>query len=75
MSIRPTAEDPAWEAERRRAGVTAFLAGTAASFAFLAFFPGLPTSSTGARSSPLAVGGITRWARRSHMTRRRTTIR
>ncbi|MEU7602512.1 hypothetical protein [Streptomyces sp. NPDC041003] len=67
---------PAREATRRRAGIPAFLTGAAASFAFFAFFPGLPhVIDWGAIITSLAVGGLARWAWRSHMARRHTTFR
>uniref|UniRef100_A0AAU2JTT2 Uncharacterized protein n=1 Tax=Streptomyces sp. NBC_00049 TaxID=2903617 RepID=A0AAU2JTT2_9ACTN len=77
MTTPPTPEDPAWEAKRRRAGITAFLTGCAASFAFFAFFPGLPhVIDWGAILVSLTVGGLSRWAWQSHMTRRKhTTLR
>ncbi|CAM5529180.1 hypothetical protein SAVIM338S_04087 [Streptomyces avidinii] len=72
MAAQPTPEDPAWEAKRRRAGLIAFLAATAASFAFFAFFPGLPhVIDWGAILTSVAVGGLTRWAWQSHLTRTR----
>lgn len=63
MSPQPSPEDPSREASRRRAGIGAFLTGTAASFAFFAFFPGLPhVIDWGAIIASLAVGGLARWA-------------
>ncbi|WP_030709428.1 hypothetical protein [Streptomyces sp. NRRL F-2580] len=76
MTTQPTPEDPAWEAKRRRAGIAAFLIGTAATFAFLAFFPGLPhVIDWGAIVASLAIGGLTRWAWQSHITRKHTALR
>lgn len=64
MTTQPPPEDPAREAERRRTGgLAAFLTATAASFAFFAFFPGLPhVIDWGAIIASLAVGGLARWA-------------
>ncbi|WP_328300073.1 hypothetical protein OG389_21380 [Streptomyces sp. NBC_00435] len=76
MTAQPIPDDPAWEAKRRRAGITAFLTGAAASFAFFAFFPGLPhVIDWGAILASLAIGGLARWAWRSHMTRKHTALR
>lgn len=76
MTTQPTPEDPAWEAKRRRAGITAFLTSAAASFAFFAFFPGLPhVIDWGAILISLAVGGLARWAWQSHMTRKHSALR
>ncbi|MFJ8011622.1 hypothetical protein [Streptomyces sp. NPDC096339] len=73
MTDEPTPEGPAREAERRRVGITAFLIGTAASFAFFAFFPGLPhVIDWGAIIVSLTVGALARWARLARITRRRT---
>lgn len=43
--------DQARDSQRRRATIAACLAGFFAALAFFAFFPGLPTSSTGEPSS------------------------
>ncbi|MFJ3727032.1 hypothetical protein ACIPYQ_31330 [Streptomyces sp. NPDC090045] len=76
MTNQPTPDDPAWEAKRRRAGLAAFLIGAAASFAFFAFFPGLPhVIDWGATITSLAVGGLARWAWQAHMTRKHTALR
>ncbi|MFE2287695.1 hypothetical protein ACFXDJ_26475 [Streptomyces sp. NPDC059443] len=76
MTTQPTHEDPAWEAKRRRAGIAAFLVGTAASFAFFSFFPGLPhVIDWGAIIASLAVGALARWAWQSHMKRKHTALR
>ncbi|WP_329383440.1 hypothetical protein OG625_21380 [Streptomyces sp. NBC_01351] len=73
MTIQPTPEDPAWEAKRRRAGVTAFLTGAAASVAFFAFFPGLPhVIDWGAILTSLAIGGLARWAWLARITKQRS---
>lgn len=73
MTDEPTPDDPAREAKRRRAGVTAFLAGTAAAFAFFAFFPDLPhVIDWGAIVVSLAVGALARWAWLARIARRRT---
>lgn len=57
-------------ARRRQAGITAFLAGLAASLAFFAFFPGLPhVIDWGAILVSLAVGGLARWGCQSWITR------
>ncbi|GAA0323520.1 hypothetical protein GCM10010302_73350 [Streptomyces polychromogenes] len=62
MTTQPTPERPAGEAKRGRAGVGPFLIGTAASFAFFAFFPGLPhVIDWGAILISLAIGGLARW--------------
>ncbi|WP_405831316.1 MULTISPECIES: hypothetical protein [unclassified Streptomyces] len=71
-----TPEDPAWAAKRRRAGVVAFLVGAAASFAFFAFFPGLPhVIDWGAIIVSLSVGGLARWAWRSRLTKKHAALR
>ncbi|MFE5534161.1 hypothetical protein [Streptomyces sp. NPDC056492] len=73
MTAQPTPEDPSWEKKRRRAGIAAFLIGTAAALAFFAFFPGLPhVIDWGAILTSAAVGALARWAWRSHLTRTRT---
>nr|WSX50588.1 hypothetical protein OG409_17505 [Streptomyces sp. NBC_00974] len=73
MSPEHTPEDPAWDAALRRAGIGAFLAGAAATLAFLAFFPGLPhVIDWGAIITALAVGALARWAYRAHLTRKHT---
>ncbi|MFB7177663.1 hypothetical protein ACFCYI_08170 [Streptomyces sp. NPDC056257] len=64
---------PAWEARHRRAGIAAFLIGTAASFACFAFVPGLPhVIDWGAVIASLAVGGLARRAWQSHLARKHT---
>ncbi|MGW0394927.1 hypothetical protein ACWDYJ_29440 [Streptomyces sp. NPDC003042] len=76
MTTRPTPEEPAWEAKRRRAGIAAFLTGTAAALAVFAFFPGLPhVIDWGAIITSLATGGLARWAWQSHMTRKHTALK
>lgn len=76
MTTQPTPGDPGWEAKRRRSGIAAFLTGAAASFAFFAFFPGLPhVIDWGAILISLAIGGLARWAWQSRMTRRHTDPR
>lgn len=71
MSTQPAPEDPTRVAKRRRLGVTAFLTGTAASFAFFAFFPGLPhVIDWGAIITSVAVGALTRWAWQARTARR-----
>ncbi|MGW1777192.1 hypothetical protein [Streptomyces sp. NPDC002104] len=73
MTIPPSPDDSAWEAKRRRAGLVAFLVATAASFAFFAFFPGLPhVIDWGAIITSLAAGGLARWAWQSRLARRRS---
>ncbi|MET9604029.1 hypothetical protein ABZZ17_03065 [Streptomyces sp. NPDC006512] len=73
MTTQPAPEDAAWEAERRRAGLAAFLIGAAASSAFFAFFPGLPhVIDWGAIAVALTVGALARWACRSRMKRSHT---
>ncbi|GHE65780.1 hypothetical protein CP980_15540 [Streptomyces vinaceus] len=68
MSPETTPEDPALEATLRRAGIVAFLAGAAATFAFFAFFPGLPhVIDWGAIIAALAIGTLSRWACRTHL--------
>ncbi|MCX5123475.1 hypothetical protein OG898_10010 [Streptomyces sp. NBC_00193] len=72
MTTQPSPDDSAWEAKLRRAGLTSFLVAAAASFAFFAFFPGLPhVIDWGAIVTSLAVGALARWARRSHLSKRR----
>ncbi|MEU9034569.1 hypothetical protein AB0D45_06590 [Streptomyces sp. NPDC048352] len=72
MTTQPTPEDQAWEAKRRRGGIIAFLAGSVASLAFFAFFPGLPhVIDWGAILTSLAVGALTRWAYRAWTTKNR----
>ncbi|OEJ32575.1 hypothetical protein [Streptomyces subrutilus] len=67
----PTPTDPAWEARRRRDGIAAFLTGVTASFAFFAFFPGLPhVIDWGAIIVSVAVGGLVRWMWLAHVTKR-----
>lgn len=74
MTTQPSPDDSAWAAKRRRAGLAAFLVATAASFAFFAFFPGLPhVIDWGAIITSLAVGGLARWAWQSHLSRRHAT--
>ncbi|MEU9235094.1 hypothetical protein [Streptomyces subrutilus] len=76
MSTQPTPEDPARETGRRRAGVVAFLVGAAASFAFFAFFPGLPhVIDWGAIIVSAAVGGLVRWAWLARVDKRDTRAR
>ncbi|MET9320881.1 hypothetical protein ABZX75_11955 [Streptomyces sp. NPDC003038] len=76
MTTKNTQEDAAWEARRRRAGIAAFVTGTAASFAFFAFFPGLPhVIDWGAILTSVAVGALTRWAWQSWITRREKGLR
>ncbi|MFF3012666.1 hypothetical protein [Streptomyces sp. NPDC057939] len=76
MSTQPTPEGTTPEAKRRRAGVIAFATGTAASFAFFAFFPGLPhVIDWGAIITSVAVGALTRWAWQARTARRDTTLR
>ncbi|MGW7343344.1 hypothetical protein [Streptomyces sp. NPDC054854] len=76
MSTQPTPEAPTPEAKRRRVGLIAFLTGTAASFAFFAFFPGLPhVIDWGAIITSVAVGALTRWAWQARTTRKNTTPR
>ncbi|MGW7449939.1 hypothetical protein [Streptomyces sp. NPDC054787] len=71
MTSQPTPEDPAREAKRRRASIAAFLTGTAASFAFFAFFPGLPhVIDWGAIIVSLTVGALTRWAWQARVARK-----
>ncbi|MFZ3499392.1 hypothetical protein ACODT5_40335 [Streptomyces sp. 5.8] len=71
MTLQPSPDDPAGEAKRRRAGLAAFLIATALSFAFFAFFPGLPhVIDWGAIVTSLAVGGLARWAWQSHLSRK-----
>ncbi|MGR4881260.1 hypothetical protein ACIPUC_17900 [Streptomyces sp. LARHCF249] len=71
MSPQPIPEDATREARHRRAGITAFLTGTAASFAFFAFFPGLPhVIDWGAIIVSLAVGGLARWAWLARLAKR-----
>ncbi|MFG2749250.1 hypothetical protein [Streptomyces xanthophaeus] len=72
MSTEPAPRDPVPQARIRRAGLAAFLLGAAASFAFFAFFPGLPhVIDWGAILVSLGVGALARWACRSHLARRR----
>ncbi|MFE4261684.1 hypothetical protein [Streptomyces sp. NPDC056883] len=72
MTTQPSPDESAWEAQLRRAGLAAFLLATAASFAFFAFFPGLPhVIDWGAIVTSLAVGALARWARRSQLSKRR----
>ncbi|MCP3758397.1 hypothetical protein [Streptomyces sp. TBY4] len=72
MTPSPTPADPTWEAKRHRAGLAAFLAATALSFAFFAFWPGLPhVIDWGAIITSLAAGALTRWAWQSHLSRAR----
>ncbi|MET9853270.1 hypothetical protein ABZY57_10035 [Streptomyces sp. NPDC006450] len=74
MTTQPSPDDAAWEAKLRRAGLAAFLVATALSFAFFAFFPGLPhVIDWGAIITSLAVGGLARWARQAHLTRKHAT--
>ncbi|WP_432138498.1 MULTISPECIES: hypothetical protein [unclassified Streptomyces] len=62
--------DQAGETRRRRAGIVAFLVGLTATLAFFGFFPGLPhVVDWGAVLVSLVVGGLTRWACQSWMTR------
>ncbi|MFE6841735.1 hypothetical protein [Streptomyces sp. NPDC057686] len=73
MSPESTPEDPARAARLRRAGFGAFLAGAAATLAFLAFFPGLPhVIDWGAIIAALAIGGLARWALQSHLRKKPT---
>ncbi|MFD3870364.1 hypothetical protein [Streptomyces sp. NPDC058623] len=75
MSTQPPPEDPTRDPKRRRAGITAFLTGAAASFAFFAFFPGLPhVIDWGAIITSVAVGALTRWAWQSRTTRKNTPL-
>jgi hypothetical protein len=56
--------------QRRRARITAFLAGLVATLAFFGFFPGLPhVIDWGAILASLAVGGLAQWACQSWMNR------
>ncbi|MGW6411856.1 hypothetical protein ACWF95_32345 [Streptomyces vinaceus] len=73
MSPETTPEDPAREATLRRAGIAAFLIGAAATFAFFAFFPGLPhVIDWGAIIAALAIGTLARWACRTHLRKHPT---
>ncbi|MFJ3922814.1 hypothetical protein [Streptomyces sp. NPDC090022] len=75
MTNHPTPEEPAWEAKRRRAGITAFLTGAGASFAFFAFFPGLPhVIDWGAILVSFAVGGLIRWAWLARITKKHADL-
>ncbi|MFE4633836.1 hypothetical protein ACFRJ1_10720 [Streptomyces sp. NPDC056773] len=76
MTPQPSPDDPAWEAKRHRAGLAAFLAATALSLAFFAFWPGLPhVIDWGAIITSLAAGTLARWARQSHLSRARAAAR
>ncbi|MEV7541327.1 hypothetical protein [Streptomyces sp. NPDC089915] len=71
MTTQPTPEEPSGEAKRGPAGVAAFLIGAAGSFAFFAFFPGLPhVIDWGAILISLAVGALARWAWRARAARK-----
>ncbi|MBX7469105.1 hypothetical protein ACWC9H_12350 [Streptomyces sp. NPDC001251] len=73
MSIKPAPRDPVWEGKRRRAGIVAFLLGTAAALAFFAFFPGLPhVVDWGAVLVSVLVGAAARWAVQARISRKRT---
>ncbi|MFE9564106.1 hypothetical protein ACFYM0_23695 [Streptomyces sp. NPDC006487] len=76
MTTEPPPEAPDREAERRRAGIAAFLAATAGSFAFFAFFPGLPhVIDWGAIIASLAVGGLARWAWLKRLTQKHPSLK
>ncbi|MBT2446708.1 hypothetical protein J7F03_06375 [Streptomyces sp. ISL-43] len=71
MSPESMPEDRAWDTRLRRAGISAFLTGTAAGLAFFAFFPGLPhVIDWGAILTSLAVGALARWAWRSRIRKK-----
>ncbi|MFF5185524.1 hypothetical protein ACFY30_17365 [Streptomyces sp. NPDC000345] len=58
------------KARRRQAGIAAFLVGLVASFAFFAFFPGLPhVIDWGAILVSFTMGGLARWGCQSWITR------
>lgn len=64
-------KDQAWETRRRRAGITAFLAGVAATLLFFGFLPGLPhVIDWGAILTAVAVGALAQWGSRRWMTGR-----
>lgn len=51
--------------------IIAFLAGTAATLAFFAFFPGLPhVVDWGAILVALVIGSVARWARQTRITKK-----
>lgn len=75
MTTEPTPEEPAGEAKRGPAGILALLIGTAASFAFFAFFPGLPhVIDWGAILISLAVGALARRLRLAHAAKKRPDL-
>ncbi|MCX5195910.1 hypothetical protein OOK31_18770 [Streptomyces sp. NBC_00249] len=75
MTTPPTPHGPAPETERRRAGIAAFLVAATASFAFFAFFPGLPhVIDWGAILVSLTVGGLARWARLVRIDKKRRDL-
>jgi len=58
------------EPRQQRAGIAAFLVGMVGALAFFAFWPGLPhVIDWGAILVSIAVGGLTRWACQSWMTK------
>ncbi|MER8010414.1 hypothetical protein [Streptomyces sp. NPDC094149] len=60
--------DKEGETRRRRGGIAAFLAGLVITFAFFAFFPGLPhVIDWGAILVALLVGALARWVCQSSM--------
>uniref|UniRef100_A0AAU2V7K6 Uncharacterized protein n=1 Tax=Streptomyces sp. NBC_00003 TaxID=2903608 RepID=A0AAU2V7K6_9ACTN len=76
MTSDSTPPAPAWKGKRRRAGIIAFLVGTAATLAFFAFFPGLPhVVDWGAILVALVIGSIARWARQTRITKKRADTR
>ncbi|MFG1671867.1 hypothetical protein [Streptomyces sp. Y7] len=65
--------DQAQDAQRRRAGIAAFLAGLFATLAVFAFFPGLPhVIDWGAILVSLTVGALAQWGCRTWMKRTAT---
>ncbi|MFI6373916.1 hypothetical protein [Streptomyces sp. NPDC050546] len=71
MTDQQQGRDRRREARRRSAEIAAFVAGLVVTFAFFAFFPGLPhVIDWGAIVVAVLVGALARWVCRSWMGKR-----